>query len=42
MMPEEIRKKIADEAKKGRIIIIHPNASEKFKGSRVSTIDYPR
>ena len=41
-VPEEVRRKIAEEAKKGRAVIIHPEASKKFKGAKLATIDYPR
>lgn len=42
MKREELMKKISEEVKKGRIVVIHPTASRKFKGAKVSTIDYPR
>ena len=42
MKREELMKKISEEVKKGRVVVIHPAASSKFKGAKVSTIDYPR
>ena len=41
-VPEKVREQIKDEVTRGRLVIIHPAASKKFKGPRVSTIDYPR
>jgi len=39
---EELRRRIAEEVKKGRAVLIHPVATKKFKGKRVAPIDYPR
>jgi len=41
-MREELVKRISEEVRKGRVVIIHPAASSKFKGAKVSAIDYPR
>jgi len=41
-MKEELVKRISEEVRKGRVVIIHPVASKKFSGAKVSTIDYPR
>ena len=41
-MREELVKRISEEVRKGRVVIIHPAASSKFRGAKVSTIDYPR
>ena len=40
-MSEEIKKRVTDEVKKGYVVIIHPQASKKFIGSKVKSIDYP-
>jgi len=39
---EEIRSRVAEEVKKGKVVIIHPEASKKFKGGNVAAIDYPK
>jgi len=41
-MSEEVRGKVAEEVRKGNLVIIHPQASQKFSGSKVRAIDYPR
>ena len=40
--PEKIKDEIKNAIKKGKLVIIHPAASKKFKGSKVKTIDFPR
>ena len=40
--PKEIIDEIKKEVMKGKVVIIHPEASKKFKGGKVATIDYPR
>jgi len=37
---EKTRKRIVEALKKGKVVIIHPQASKKFKGN-VETIDLP-
>jgi len=41
-LPGKVRERIKEEVTKGRLVILHPVASKKFKGPKVSTIDYPR
>jgi hypothetical protein len=41
-VPDKVREQIKQEVMKGRLVILHPAASKKFKGPKVSTIDYPR
>ena len=38
----DLREEIRESLKKGNIVVIHPEASRKFRGTRVKTIDYPR
>ena len=41
-LPEDVKRKVNEEVKKGRLVIIHPDARRKFKGARVATVNYPR
>ena len=41
-LPEEVRKTVREIVRKGNLVIIHPRASSKFKGTRVKAIDYPK
>jgi len=41
-LPEDVRRKVSEEVKRGRVVIIHPQASQKFSGQRVTPIDYPK
>ena len=38
----DLREEIRESLKRGNIVIIHPEASKKFRGTRVKTVDYPR
>lgn len=40
--PEDVRRKIEEALKKGKLVVIHPEASKKTpKTSRVEPVDYP-
>ena len=41
-LPEDVRQKIREEVSKGKVVVIHPEASRKFRGARIAAIDYPR
>ena len=41
-VPEKVREQIKNEVTRGKLVILHPAASKKFKGPKVSTINYPR
>jgi len=38
----DLREEIRESLKRGNIVVIHPEASKKFRGTRVKAIDYPR
>ena len=41
-LPEDVKRKVNEEVKRGRLVIIHPDARRRFKGAKVVTINYPR
>ena len=41
-MSEDVRKKAGEEVKKGYVVVLHPQASQKFSGSKVKAIDHPK
>lgn len=41
-LPEDVKRRVREEALKGKVVVIHPEASRKFRGARVATVDYPR
>lgn len=42
MIPEELKKAIREELRKGNLVVIHPQASKRVKGDKVGAIDHPR
>ena len=40
--PEDVRKRVEEAVKQGKLVIVHPRASKIFKGDRVEVIDYPK
>lgn len=41
MVKEDIKKKIKEEVERGNVVILHPEATKKFRGQKVKPINYP-
>ena len=41
-LPEEVRKIVMEEVRKGNLVVIHPAAKGRFRGARVKAVDYPK